>query len=248
MIYHEQIRKYIIVMGKLFTNITIHRKNSEGELVQSIDVPFTYAAKQKYYIWLKQGLKVRPISQLVPRICYVLTSIDYDVNTKTNQLNQFYRKNEDPDKISYMYVPIPFLFNFSVAVIAKNKDDMFQIVEQIFTKFKPTKTLKIVETFNIERNIFVDMSDNSYDLQYELTEDANSLRVNIWNFNFVLRGYLYNQEKEYPVIKKVIVNVKGYDGNDIDNEKIFYIEENEVDPFESEIDDEWDIKKTITEY
>ena len=46
--YHEHIRKAIISFGTMFNNIIIRRKNNEGDIVQSLVVPLSYAPKQKY--------------------------------------------------------------------------------------------------------------------------------------------------------------------------------------------------------
>ena len=37
--YHESLRKIIVAFGTIFNNIHIHRKDSNGNVVQSLKVP-----------------------------------------------------------------------------------------------------------------------------------------------------------------------------------------------------------------
>ena len=46
--YHQHIKKAIIAFGTLFANIQIDRKNSNGDIVQSLQVPLAYSTKQKF--------------------------------------------------------------------------------------------------------------------------------------------------------------------------------------------------------
>ena len=45
--YHESLRKVIVAFGTIFNNITIHRKDSSGNVVQSLKVPLAYSPKEK---------------------------------------------------------------------------------------------------------------------------------------------------------------------------------------------------------
>jgi len=46
--YHQHVRKAIIAFGTLFNQIQVRRTNAQGEVVQSVFVPLSYAPKQKF--------------------------------------------------------------------------------------------------------------------------------------------------------------------------------------------------------
>ena len=52
--YHESLRKIIVAFGTIFNNIHIHRKDSNGNVVQSLKVPLAYSPKEKFIARLDQ--------------------------------------------------------------------------------------------------------------------------------------------------------------------------------------------------
>ena len=46
--YHESLRKIVVAFGTIFNNINIQRKDSSGNVVQSIKVPLAYSPKEKF--------------------------------------------------------------------------------------------------------------------------------------------------------------------------------------------------------
>ena len=52
--YNQTLRKMTIAFGQIFNNIQIKRKDSNGNVVQSIRVPLAYAPKEKFLTRLDQ--------------------------------------------------------------------------------------------------------------------------------------------------------------------------------------------------
>ena len=52
--YHESLRKVVVAFGTIFNNITIHRTDSNNNVVQSIKVPLAYSPKEKFLTRLEQ--------------------------------------------------------------------------------------------------------------------------------------------------------------------------------------------------
>ena len=50
--YHGLVRKYVAVFGTLFNDISIQRKNSSGNVTETIKVPLAYGPKQKFLVRL----------------------------------------------------------------------------------------------------------------------------------------------------------------------------------------------------
>ncbi len=48
--YYKLIRKYVVLFGNMFNNITIVRREKDDTEIQRIKVPLIYAPKDKYVI------------------------------------------------------------------------------------------------------------------------------------------------------------------------------------------------------
>ena len=54
--YHETIRKIIVSFGTIFNNIQIVRKNSSGNITQSMKVPLAYGLNKSFLHELEKML------------------------------------------------------------------------------------------------------------------------------------------------------------------------------------------------
>ena len=81
---HRLIRKYVIVFGSMFNDLTIQR-NSGSTRIQTIGVPIAYGPKQKFLVRLDTDPNLdREIAISLPRIGFELSGIAYDSNRKLN--------------------------------------------------------------------------------------------------------------------------------------------------------------------
>ena len=78
--YNESMRRMTIGFGQIFNNIQIKRKDSSGNVVQSIRVPLAYAPKEKFLARLDQqaNLNEREFSITLPRMSFEISGISYD--------------------------------------------------------------------------------------------------------------------------------------------------------------------------
>ena len=74
--YNQTMRRMTIAFGQIFNNIQIKRKDSNGNVVQSIRVPLAYAPKEKFLTRLDQqpNLNDRQFAVTLPRFCLLYTS------------------------------------------------------------------------------------------------------------------------------------------------------------------------------
>ena len=90
--YNETIRRTVIGFGSLFDDIYIKRKNKDGTVAKEILVPITYSAKEKFlrmlreYPLLKGASTNSHIGNILPRMGFSITSIDYDGSRKRNTI------------------------------------------------------------------------------------------------------------------------------------------------------------------
>ena len=85
------------VMSTIFNNIQIKRKDSNGNVVQSIRVPLAYAPKEKFIARLNQGGSISDETDVqitLPRIGFEMATMSYDSTRKLNLLNKYTQEDE----------------------------------------------------------------------------------------------------------------------------------------------------------
>ena len=234
--YYNIIRKYIVAFGSLFNDIHVIRKDENDEELKDIRVPITFASKDKarYQInslhsKIKDKIK---IAQILPRISYTLTAIDFDT---TRLLNATHHRvahiDSIPQSVTELPVGKPFSFMFQVSIWTKYIDDMFQIVEQALSFFNPDYhlTIKEVPELNVETEIPVIF--RSCAPTFETEFDESSWRVVRFDIDFELKGWIYPALAQESIIHKIKLNF--YDG--IDQDKQISLYQSEYDEAELEI-------------
>lgn len=142
---HQITKKIIIAFGKLFSNIKIQRFNTSDEIEQLIDVPISYGNKEKWYQRLREEKDIDTrVAVTLPRIGFEISGMQYDSSRRLNQLTQ-YRNCGPDDNGNFLsaFAPVPYKLGFSLYVMTKTQDDMFQIIEQIIPFFGPKYTLAV---------------------------------------------------------------------------------------------------------
>ena len=110
--YHQSLRKYIILFGTMFNDLHIQRKNSDGNVVQTIKCPLTYAPREKVTARLEQNPNLtEQQSILLPRLSFEMTNLQYDPARKLNTINKLRKDPGDAStggKIKYQHQPVPY--------------------------------------------------------------------------------------------------------------------------------------------
>ena len=92
--YHESLRKIVVAFGTIFNNINIQRKDSSGNVVQSIKVPLAYSPKEKFIARLDQQpdlVEDRRVAVTLPRMGFEITgSILLEGDTTNYLINEDY--------------------------------------------------------------------------------------------------------------------------------------------------------------
>ncbi len=198
------IRKYVVLMGKLFSDIYVERVDSEGNQLNLIHVPLRYSQKEKMLTRVVEDPGIdRPSAVLaLPLMSFELTGLHYRHDTKlTTTERVFVRDPTDPSSLLAQYQCVPYDFMFNVYVYVKNTDDGNQIIEQILPFFTPDFTfpVELIPETNEQRDIPIIRTgisfEDSYDGKFE------NRRVLVWTLTFTVRGYLYGPVKTVPLIK-----------------------------------------------
>ena len=206
--YNESLRKTIIAFGSLFNEITIIRKNNQGDTVQTMKVPLAYVPKQKFLVRLTQDPGAnQPIAMTLPRIGFEIQSFDYDPVRKLNRIIKQKKvsnaKSKELKQMSTQYTPVPYNMQFELFVMTKNSDDGIQIVEQILPFFQPEYTVSIREVpdMDIVRDVPIVLNSIGYEDTYE--GDFTTRRAIIYTFQFTAKSYVYGPVTTAKPITKV---------------------------------------------
>lgn len=208
--YYKLIRKYVMVFGNMFNNITIVRREKDSDIeIQRVKVPLIYAPKDKFVTrYASDPDLFRQIQTTLPRMSFELTptGITYDTSRKQNSLLKQYNCG-GANGIASAYMGAPYDFTFELNIYTKTIDDGNQIIEQILPYFQPdfTMTVNPIPELGILKDIPIILNDVSYNPQYEGNYD--SVRYVYWTLTFTLKGYLFGPISTPKIIRKSIANI-----------------------------------------
>ena len=89
--YNQTMRRMTIAFGQIFNNIQIKRRDSNGNIVQSIRVPLAYAPKEKFLTRLEQqpNLSDRQFAVTLPKLSFEITGLSYDGERKLTRVQKY---------------------------------------------------------------------------------------------------------------------------------------------------------------
>src|SRR5210317_317868 len=108
--YHEVIRKVVVSFGTMFNNISIVRKDSSGNVTQSMKVPLAFGPKQKFLSRLSEDPNInKKVALTLPRIGFEMSNLSYDATRKLNRVQKMKNvRSTDDDKLDRQYMPVPY--------------------------------------------------------------------------------------------------------------------------------------------
>jgi hypothetical protein len=205
--YWGTIRKAIVAFGNMFNNITVERKDANGETIQTIKVPLSYSPKQKFLTKIRQQPNVdnQNLQVVVPRMGFEMVSIDYDPSRKIAPIQQS-RTINTGSSASTQYAPTPYNLNVLLYIYVRNQDDGLQIVEQILPYFNPdyNLTLKAIPELDIKNDLPILLNSIGFEDDYE--GDMTTRRSIIWTMNFIMKLNFYGPINKQGIINKVITS------------------------------------------
>lgn len=206
--YYQLQRKYVIVFGNIFNNITLVRANKDtGAEIERIKVPLVYGPKEKYVTRLNQDPDLQKETQItLPRMSYEMTGMNYDPARKQNTLLRTAKANTST-RVSSQYMGVPYNMQFELNIYSRYIDDGNHIVEQILPYFTPdyTVTIDSVPQLGFLKDIPIILDTVSQSIQYEGNYDA--VRLIVHTLTFTLKGYFYGPISTPKIIRKVFANI-----------------------------------------
>ena len=217
--YNQTMRRMTIAFGQIFNNIQIKRRDSNGNVVQSIRVPLAYAPKEKFLTRLEQqpNLSDRQFAVTLPKLSFEITGLSYDGDRKLTRIQKYktVKSSVDGKVMNFNYTPVPYNLNFSLYSFTASAEAGLQIVEQIIPFFQPdyTVTVNAVPELNIKRDVPIVLNS----VQYSDTYDGGytTRRAVIYTLNFTAKTYLFGPDNTSKTIKEVKIDL--YDDTDTTN-------------------------------
>lgn len=205
--YHATIRRFVSVFGTLFNNISVVRKDSQGNVKSIVRVPLAYGPKEKFLVRIDEqpDLSTPNTAIKLPRMSFEILSIAYDTQSKLNRNNKILIDN----KVYYTYSPYNISINLSI--MAKNQDDALQIIEQIIPYFQPEYTITIKESISSSLKTDIPITLSTIDMQEDYEGDFMNRRAIIYTLSFDAKLRFYGPDRSTSQIKKVIVNTLNKD-------------------------------------
>lgn len=208
--YHNTIRKGIVAFGNIFNKIYIDRRDANGNVIQTLKVPLSYAPRQKFLArieTLETGDGKREVQVILPRMAFEMLSIEYDPTRRISLIQKNRTVNNSSTSANAQYAPSPYNIQVALYIYVKNQDDGLQILEQILPYFNPdfNVTINAVPELNIKNDLPIVLDSVSYDDQYE--GEFTQRRAIIWTLNFTLKLNFYGPITRQGVIKSVSVDM-----------------------------------------
>jgi len=204
--YNESMRRMTIAFGQLFNKIQVRRKDSSGNVVQSIAVPLAYAPKEKFLTRLDQqpNLDEREMAITLPRMSFEISTIAYDPSRKLNRVQKFksVKTSAEGKILDYNYMPVPYNISYNLNIYTATAESGLQIVEQILPFFQPdyTVTVNAIPELNIKRDVPIVLNNVTYDDSYN--GDYTTRRAVIYTLGFTAKTYLFGPAQTQKVIKQ----------------------------------------------
>ena len=206
--YHETIRKIIVSFGTIFNNIQIVRKNSSGNITQSMKVPLAYGPKQKFLTRIREDASISKTTAItLPRIAFEIQTLSYDTTRKLNRVTKIRKTSaKGSGKLETQFMPVPYNVDLQLFVMAKSGDDALQIIEQILPFFQPEYTITVNDNLDMKqkRDVPIVLTGIDYEDNYE--GDFTTRRAIIYTLSFTAKFYLYGPVTSQSVIKSVQVD------------------------------------------
>ena len=207
--YNKNIRNVVILFGTVFNDISVRRVTSANVVKEEFKVPIAYGPSEKFLVRLREATDISKgkVGLTLPRMSFEFTSIVYDPARKLQTTKRYKKtKSGDNTKVTTIYNPVPYNFDFTLSVMVKNSDDGTQILEQILPYFTPEYqvTMNEMSTMGIKRDIPIIFTGLSTEDSYE--GDYLTRRALIHTLTFTVQAFLYGPTSDVGIIREVDVN------------------------------------------
>jgi len=213
--YHATMRKSVAVFGTLFNNLKVVRRNSAGNIINTMKVPLAYGPKQKFLAALDRDTgRDASMAIKLPRMAFEITSLALDPNQRLVKRAAIQETNtSDNTKKKLIKHYTTYDIGMSLYILAKNQDDGLQIMEQILPYFQPeyTVSIKPVDGFDFKQDVPIVLTGVNIQDDYEA--DFLTRRVLIYQLDFTMKMKFYGPTADQGIIREINLDFEKYGSN-----------------------------------
>lgn len=210
--YHATMRKSVAIFGTLFNNLQVVRRNSAGNVINTLKVPLAYGPKQKFLARLDQesGFDASMAIKL-PRMAFDITSLALDPAqrlVKRAAISEVNTSDGNKKKLIKHYTT--YDIGMSLYILAKNQDDGLQIMEQILPYFQPeyTVTIKPIDGWTtLKQDVPLVLTAVQINDEYE--SDFTQRRVLTYQLDFTMKMKFYGPATNTGIIREINLDFYG---------------------------------------
>jgi len=204
----DNIRKYIVYFGNLFSKIRINRRDDEGSEVQNFLVPIVHGPKEKFLARLLGNTNnEKEIAIQLPAMSCELINYQLDTNRMLNKGTKLFGVDSETGNKIYYNAPMPYYYDFDLTIITKYQEDMARIIDQILPNFQPNITAQLqivpgIDPIDIKMSLVGTAKSDTYEGPF------TNRRELITTLRFTIEGWAFG-----PAIDatgKVITQVEVY--------------------------------------
>jgi hypothetical protein len=186
--YNKTTEKAVIAFGNMFANLYVQRIDSAGTIVRSIQVPVSYAPKDKFIARMQQQPDVDHQTEelTLPRLAFEITGIEHDPSRQMNAMQGY--KFVSNGNFADVNNPVPYNLKIALYAVAKTQTDALQMMEQILPTFTPTYTLKMkaMPALNLTDDLPITLDSVSLEDNFDAPKFEERRQV-IVTFEFTLQ-------------------------------------------------------------
>tara|TARA_X000000950_G_scaffold289375_1_gene412544 strand:+ start:5773 stop:6867 length:1095 start_codon:yes stop_codon:yes gene_type:complete len=210
--YHATMRKSVAVFGTLFNNLQVVRRNSSGNVINTLKVPLAYGPKQKFLAALDRDTgRDASLAIKLPRMAFEITSLAIDANQRLVKRAAIEETNtSDVTKKKLIKHYTTYDIGMSLYILAKNQDDGLQLVEQILPYFQPeyTVTIKPIDGWTtLKQDVPVVLTGIQINDEYE--GDYTARRVLTYQLDFTMKMKFYGPASNTGIIREINIDFEG---------------------------------------
>lgn len=203
--YNGSIRRLVVAFGSMFDEIFIEHTYPDTS-TNRFKVPISYGPKEKFYrrvVELDESGDRTAVENILPRIGFEITGMQYDAGRKLNSLNKTTtEKVQGTTMVSYNFHQVPYNIEFTLNVMTRNIEDGHQIVEQILPYFTPDFTFTMNFT-DVDKTLDVPIILNSVNAEEEYEGDMMTRRLCTHTLKFTAKSYVFGRIRSSGLIREV---------------------------------------------
>ena len=143
--YYSTIPGLITAFGQLFEGLRLQKRDSAGNVTQTIEVPVEFAPKNKWMTILREDpTKLNNVEITLPRMSYEITQYKYDAARKIGVRGANLPVNLPNGSRAKLYNPVPYDVYIELSSLCKTQTDALMIIEQILPYFAPSMHVQIM--------------------------------------------------------------------------------------------------------